>query len=65
MSDRRVTTVPIDLDRRREVCVKTFADQVGVHPLTVYRWIKDGTLAGVRRYGPKGRTIRIQIQPYA
>jgi predicted DNA-binding transcriptional regulator YafY len=48
-------------ERRQEVCVKAYAAHVGVHPRTVYRWIKDGALDGVRRYGRNGRTIRIEI----
>lgn len=32
--------------------VREAADLLGVSPLTVYRWLRDGTLRGVR-IGPK------------
>jgi excisionase family DNA binding protein len=48
------------IESRRDelLSVKEFADLVRVHPLTVYGWIRDGKLPGVRRFGHE---IRIDI----
>lgn len=37
--------------------VKTLAEKLGVHTLTIYRMIREGKISAVR-LGPTGRTIR-------
>lgn len=60
MTAAQIRQSAIDARREELLTVKEFASITHVHPLTVYRRIREGRQAGVVRYG--NRDIRIDIR---
>lgn len=50
--DRQLTSA------RDGLSVQEAADRIGMHPQSIYKWIRDGDLR-VTRFGPRGGTMRI------
>lgn len=56
MNPEEPVVIVTEPSRRTLLTVPEYADQLRVHPRTVYRWISEGTQRGVVR---AGRHLRI------